>query len=284
MRLHNDVTSPFRLWAESWRSEPGRCRGLVVTFLAFPSGIVIGSLGISTALSLAGLRAQSSQLHDEIVNLLLIGAAFLIGILLFYATKSYIFRSRTTTFGKIGARAIATAIAGVIVWIAGFLAASVALGSHDDFQARIQQYSIKEWGYLLLVIVASITVQATSEELVFRGYLLPRIAALTHPMAAVAISAAIFSVFHLTADVLSMAAVFAFGIATGISVLVTGNIAAAALFHVVLNVTSFSLTPAGETVVINDVFFLVDIALIGLWLATVVLIAKLAQQRMQVSS
>jgi membrane protease YdiL (CAAX protease family) len=141
---------------------------------------------------------------------------------------------------------------------------------------------VASFGWLLLVVLLTTPLQSAAEEYLFRGYLSQSIAAwVRHPAAGAVIAgvvtAALFSVAHLPADVPTFLDRFAFGLAASAVVWLTGGLEAAIVLHAVNNVLVFVLAGAlGEGVATEKVpqgsgplFLLVSLLAVAAYVAVV---------------
>ena len=205
---------------------------------------------IAPALTIAMLGAIESLLsarvadnriddrHDPNQELLAQGAANLLAPLFggFAATGAI---ARTATNIRTGGR---TPIAGMIH--AGVLLAIVlALGDLDRLGARLQSYPATAWSTLAALALLLVGLQATSEELVFRGYLLPRLAVQLPSTAAVAVSALVFAAAHPSPGLWGGMLVTWFGVVFGVATWRSGSVWPAIGLHVSHNVLQILLAP-----------------------------------------
>ncbi|WNV74528.1 type II CAAX prenyl endopeptidase Rce1 family protein [Geodermatophilus sp. DSM 44513] len=141
---------------------------------------------------------------------------------------------------------------------------------------------VRDYGWLLLVVLLTTPLQSAAEEYVFRGYLSQAIAAwVGRPRAgavvAAVLTAALFSALHLPPDLWTFLDRFAFGLAASAVVWLTGGLEAAIVLHAVNNVVVFALAgglgegvatdavPAGAGVLV----VLVDLLAMGGYVALV---------------
>ncbi|MEQ3551811.1 CPBP family intramembrane glutamic endopeptidase [Pseudonocardia nematodicida] len=102
---------------------------------------------------------------------------------------------------------------------------------------------------LLLLLAVSIALQSSTEELVFRGYLMGSLRRDLGPYASVLISAVVFGLAHALnpgASAAYVAATFALGVLLGFLVLGPGGLWMSCAFHFGWNATQ-GLSAAGET-------------------------------------
>ncbi len=130
------------------------------------------------------------------------------------------------------------------VGVAQLLPSTTEAGA--DVTHGLNAITATTWQYLVVVVLL-VPLQATAEELVFRGYLMQawgglfggRRAAQT---AAVLGSALVFAAMHGTQELPIFLDRFSFGVVAGVLVIVTGGLEAAIALHVVNNLYAF-ITP-----------------------------------------
>ena len=116
-------------------------------------------------------------------------------------------------------------------------------------------FDIAQWALLAVIALAMFSIQATSEELAFRGYLLPLLASRASPIIAVLVSTTVFTVGHPGSGVYGTIGVAAFALMFSLCVLHTATVSYAAGAHVANNMAMFLLFPTVE----NDAATLLDL-------------------------
>lgn len=133
---------------------------------------------------------------------------------------------------------------------AGALVVAVVLGSLLPVSGPTSQVEVNEWSSTVrdfLLVTALLTpLQAAGEEYLFRGFLTQVAGAVVPPgraalVAAVVVPATIFALFHGDQSPAVFFDRFAFGIAAGILVILTGGLEAAIAYHVLNNWLAFAL-------------------------------------------
>lgn len=105
------------------------------------------------------------------------------------------------------------------------------------------------WAYVVVIVLTS-PLQATAEEVVFRGFLAQSFGALNTWLAIVA-PALIFALLHGVQNPWLFANRFGFGLLAGVLVVATGGLEAAVAVHVVNNLCSLGLSALGDTLEIS---------------------------------
>jgi len=141
----------------------------------------------------------------------------------------------------------------------------------------------QDYGVFLVVILLTSPLQATAEEVFFRGYLLQSFHTLAprSPWFGVVCSAALFAMFHGTQNIPLFLDRFCFGVMVGVLVVLTGGLEAAIGAHVINNVLAFSYAGLYSTIAqvkatqtIGWVDLAWDLAGFGTYTVLAVLIAR----------
>lgn len=200
---------------------------------------------------------------------------YLIGLVAFLLAKRALSPSRPSALSSVGTSvALSDALQSAVIALGLFSISITWRGQLDHVESRLAAHSAIEWMTFLSVTAVAIGIQATSEEIVFRGYVLPRVAAWTVPSIGVLVSAIAFVGLHLSASLWGYVAIMAFGVAAAISVLLTGNIGAAAGLHVVNNVLGLAISPVDHNAQVTVQYALSLIVLLLIWLCCVELLTR----------
>ncbi|UNK71803.1 type II CAAX endopeptidase family protein [Microbacterium sp. H1-D42] len=131
----------------------------------------------------------------------------------------------------------------VVVFVLG-MAIQIALSAIAGQDIVVSEGDFQAWPMLLLVILL-VPLQATTEEYVFRGFLMQAIGSwLRHPAFAILLPLPLFVFGHLY-DVWGLLSVGAFALAAGWLTWRTGGLEAAIALHIVNNVGVFVLAALG---------------------------------------
>lgn len=211
---------------------------------------------------------------QESVSVAIAGSVFLIGVVAFLLAKRALSPGRPSAFSAPGQRyVIADALVSALIFLSLFAVSIVWRGQIGAVEQRFAAHTVVEWAIFLSVTAVAIGVQGTSEEIVFRGYVLPRVAGWTAPSIGVLVSAAAFTGLHFGVSLWGYAVIMTIGVAAAISVLFTGNIGAAAGLHVVNNFVGLALSPLNPDAQITAQDARFPIVLVVLWLCCVLLLA-----------
>ena len=164
-------------------------------------------------------------------------------------------------FAASGGKGFRLLLKGVIFGIIWILAATVAgLPLVTDLR---QGLSLGQWAVFLLPIVALVFVQATAEELMFRGYLLQQFAVRSrHWIIWAAVPSILFGLLHYSPDLPGdggyyyVVNTFLFGLVCCALVRRSGSLWPAAGLHVTINVVAFTLVGAEGIATGSQLWFL----------------------------
>lgn len=233
-------------WADAWRGEPRALARAGATLLAYAVGYVGGASGFAWLLGQVAPahRLAAPGWAGEALRLLEIGVTFGAALAAF-AVARRVLGGRRAPLWRVGASraGAADAIVAALLWWAASLAIVLALGDLDRLGARLQSYPATAWSTLASLALLLVGLQATSEELVFRGYLLPRLAVQLPSTAAVAVSALVFAAAHPSPGLWGGMLLTWFGVVFGVATWRSGSVGPAVGLHVSHNVLQILLAP-----------------------------------------
>ena len=245
MALVNE-NKEFVTWREAWQASPRQWWRIALVFIAFFVGLVAVGLPAAKIAThwLKTAFPDASPLFKEIIQALLAGLSFLAGLLAFLWSKKHFHRhsplviaSRRSNFRK------SDALTSGILWLILFVIGEVSTNGSGRILQRLETYEVWQWLLLSSTMFLCIGVQATTEEIIFRGYLLPVLASRVNLLAAVAISIFIFVVGHPGSGVWGTLAVTIFASTFTFATLRTGTVSFGAGAHVANNFAMFLLFP-----------------------------------------
>jgi membrane protease YdiL (CAAX protease family) len=110
-----------------------------------------------------------------------------------------------------------------VLWLAGTVAVP---GGWNHLAQRAGEVPLAWWPALSVVTLCAIALQSTNEEVVFRGYLLTRVAAwVKRPWLAVCVMAIVFTAMHANSSLAAKTAIAAIAIAFGAACVRAGTLA-----------------------------------------------------------
>lgn len=241
--MDNDL---LQRWADAWRGERRALARSGATLLAYASGYVAGATGFAWLLRNVVVVAwpDPTGWGLEALRLLDIGVTFGAALAAFLVARRALGGTRAPLLRVEASRTRpADAIAAALLWWAASLAIVLALGDLDRLGARLHSYPATAWLTLAALALLLVGVQATSEELVFRGYLLPRLAVRLPSTAAVAVSALVFAAAHPSPGLWGGMLVAWFGVVFGVATWRSGSVWPAVGLHVGHNALQILLAP-----------------------------------------
>lgn len=241
--MDNDL---LQRWADAWRGERRALARAGATLLAFAVGYVGGASGFALLLGhvAPAHRLAAPGWAGEALRLLEIGVTFGAALATFEVARRVLGGRRAPLWRVRASRAGPTdAIAAALLWWAASLAIVLSLGDLDRLGARLHSYPATAWLTLAALALLLVGVQATSEELVFRGYLLPRLAVRLPSTAAVAVSALVFAAAHPSPGLWGGMLVAWFGVVFGVATWRSGSVWPAVGLHVGHNALQILLAP-----------------------------------------
>lgn len=267
----------FAAWRQQWTDRPRRWWRVLIVFVAFVGGLVAVFLPANLWVLpwLKSSLPDASPFFKEIVRTLMVGLGFAVALLAFLGAKNRLHGSSPSV---IAARPrdfrIPDAVVSGLLWLALFLVSNLAGYGPDEMLQRLGTYTVPQWLLLGLAMLVCIGIQATTEELVFRGYLLPLLASSMGVLAAALISMLVFTVGHPGSGVAGTLAVALFAAVAAFAVVRTGSVACSAGAHVSNNFAMFLLFPEAT----NDMNTFADLGALAVaalvWLAWVAYTAR----------
>lgn len=259
----------------AWRGERGAWWRFSLTCLAYFAGILVAAKIVAPWLRQYSFGLGGGELVLNAANVSITGAMYSIGLMAFLLAKRTLSPGRPSVLSFNGkARALSDACWSAVMALGLYAISATLRGQLRDIAAVLAAYSASELTIYLSLIAVTIGLQATSEEIVFRGYVLPRLAAWTTPLVAVVLSAVAFTGLHFGVSAWGYVAIVTFALAAAISVLLTGNIGAAVGLHAVNNVIGFAKSPHYQNgdVTFTDALSLVLLVLV--WLGLIQLLMR----------
>ncbi|MEO1680810.1 MAG: CPBP family intramembrane glutamic endopeptidase [Pseudomonadota bacterium] len=224
---------------ELWRTAAG-------FLLAWLTGLILYQMVIGFLVALLG-QTNAYSMMDEVSHLAGTPRAVLFRLLSFSVFAVGLAMAVTTLHDRafrslLGPSSVAMSDAlRVVVWVGGVFLVMSLVAPYDG-AARNPDLSTRIWVALLPLALIAIIVQASTEELVFRGYLLQQLAARFPGVPAwMGVPALLFGLAHWSPDtagdnaLLFLVWAFVFGVAAADLTARTGTIGAAIGFHVANN-------------------------------------------------
>ena len=244
--MSNKPDDLLQRWADAWRGEPRALARAGATLLAYASGYVAGATGFAWLLRHVAVVAwpDPAGWGREALRLLDVGVTFGAALAAFLVARRALGGTRAPLLRVAASRARRVdAIVAALLWWTASLAIVLALGDLDRLGARLQSYPATAWSTLAALALLLVGLQATSEELVFRGYLLPRLAVRLPSVAAVGVSALAFAAAHPSPGLWGGMLVTWFGVVFGVATWRSGSVWPAIGLHVSHNVLQILLAP-----------------------------------------
>ena len=236
----------FVTWREAWQACPRQWWRIALVFIAFFVGLTVVGLPASTIVIpwLKSSFPAVSPLLKELIQIVLVGLSFIAALLTFLWSMQHlhgkspsVIASRRSNFRK------SDALKSGIFWLILFVIGEVSTNGSGRILQRLETYELWQWLILSSTTLLCIGVQATTEEIIFRGYLLPVLASRVNLLAAIAISIFIFIAGHPGSGVWGTLAVTIFASTFTLATLRTGTLSFGAGAHVANNFAMFLLFP-----------------------------------------
>lgn len=238
-------------WPGVWEGERGGWWRVAVTMVLWYAGLVGGMLLVTAIMiQLRGFLKNEPEYVAQIVRLLVGGpvqhglmlAGCLIGVRFVHRKPV----ASVLTDGRRFQFALAFESAGL--WILLWLAGTICLpDGWANLLARAGQVPPGWWPVLAAVTFGAITLQATQEEVVWRGYLLTRIAAwVQRPWLATVIVSVVFTAIHVHASPPAMAAIAFVAITLCAGCIRAGTLAPLIGMHAAHNALQTLWNPGGR--------------------------------------
>ena len=268
----------FESWTDSWHDEKGGWWRTLLVLAAYFAGLALGGLALiglfnSVKRSLGGLPDWGK----ELVETGLIGAGFLCALVAFIAAKAMLHRGRPSVLHAPGMRLrIVLGFASAMLWLVLITGGEIVLGNGPAILERLTDLGAGPMLAIAGVSLFAFGVQSGSEEMVFRGYLLPRFSVWFGPVIAIFATTVLFTVVHFDPGIWGAASIFVFGLAMGISVVRLGTILPALGLHVANNAAMNVLMPTVDNSNLGTMDFIVYLVASVVWLAFVYFISHKA--------
>jgi membrane protease YdiL (CAAX protease family) len=217
------------IWPRIWADERGGWWRFVVTITLFAGSVVLGIV-LFTAAMLGGLKnainnepAHIQEVIQLIGTVLITGlglAGLLIGIRFVHHKPIRCIFTDGRPF-RLGF-AVQSAALWALLWFAGTI---ILPNGWELLVRRAGEIPLAWWPVLSVAMFCAMAVGRTAEEIMFRGYLLTRVAAwVKRPWLAVCISALVFALVH-RGNAAAYTAIALFGIASGAACIRAGTLA-----------------------------------------------------------
>ena len=234
-------------WPTVWRDERGGWWRVPLTLMLYVGGVVLG-IALHTQANISGLKEaiKSQPVHvQEIVPLIatiLITGLGLVGCLVGIRFVHHKPLARVFTDGR--SFRFGLALQSATLWTLLWLGFTLPLpGAWEGLVRRTGEIPLAWWPIVFVVTLAAMIVGRTAEEVLFRGYLLTRLAAwVKRPWLAVAMVALSFSIVH-RGNPAALTAITLFGIAWGAACIRAGTLAPMIGAHVVHDTLNVLLQP-----------------------------------------
>jgi membrane protease YdiL (CAAX protease family) len=218
------------LWPTVWHGERGGWWRLAITLVLWLAGLVLGIL-LMTAIMIAlrgPLNGQPAFVQDLVK--LLVGVPAQHGLMLAGCLIGIRFVHRrpiASVFTDGRPFRFPLAFESAAVWAALWFAGKVCLpNGWQELAQRAGEVPPAWWPVLATATLCAIALQATQEEVVFRGYLLTRLAAWTkRPCIAVLIMTVAFTAIHLHSNPAAKVGIALFAVAFGAGCIRAGTLA-----------------------------------------------------------
>jgi len=247
--MNSLASESFRHWAAAWRQCPTNGWRVALVLLSYVGGLVLVIM-LANLLLTPALKSTLGPLSSyvrELVQMLILGAAFSLG--LWAALRSQRALHGPTLPSLWAAPGVTArtrdALLSGLLWLLLFLLSSAMTGL-EEIRERLLSYGIAQWLLLGVIAMVTIGIQATSEELIFRGYLLPSLASRLSIGVAVLLSTVLFTAGHPGSGVYGTLGVAAFAAVFALATLRTGTVSYTAGAHVANNLAMFLLYPSVE--------------------------------------
>lgn len=260
-------------WPAIWQSERGGWWRVLLTLALYFTGAGLG-IALYTVLNLKWLKSalagQPAHVQDipPLLGTVVITGLGLLGCL---AGVRFIHRKPSTQVFTDGrpfqpGLALRSAAVWALLWLAFTLPIP---GAWQGMLQRTREIPLLWWPVALVLVTAAMTVGRACEEIVFRGYLLTRLAAwLKRPWLAVLLVSFAFTAMHRGNNA-ALTAITLLGIAWGVACIRAGTLAPMIGAHVVHDVMNVLLVPEANDANTSTTWLEVGLiaAAICVWLA-----------------
>lgn len=232
------------IWAAQWRGESKSIRKFLACFVAYiltnllVAGILLPQIFSSSKLD------QASSAWREIVLFLWLGLPFGAGLLAFYLLFVRLHGKTKSLWRAAPAIGNATqAFRSGLVMLCLLIVFDLASGRGSELASRVDTYPWQVWLGLVVFGILCIAIQATSEEIFFRGYMQALASNWLGGVRGFALTAIVFTLPHFSQGLWGGFAVLGIGLALGYSAVRCGSIFPATGMHIVVNCYFFMLHP-----------------------------------------
>ena len=217
------------IWPRIWDKEQGGWWRFVVTIALFAGGVVLG-IFLFTAAMLGGLkdatRNEPAYIQDvvQLIGTVLIAGLGMAGLL--FGVRFVHHRPMRGLFTDGRPFRFGFAVQSAVLWCMLWLAGTILLPNGWELLARrFKEVPLAWWPVLAVAMFCAMAVGRTAEEIMFRGYLMTRVAAwVRRPWLAVCISTVVFTLMH-HGNAAAYTAIALFGIAFGAASIRAGTLA-----------------------------------------------------------
>jgi membrane protease YdiL (CAAX protease family) len=217
------------IWPEIWDEEQGGWWRFVVTIAIFAGSVVLG-IFLFTAAMLGGLkdaiRNEPVYIQDvvQLIGTVLIAGLGMAGLLI--GVRFVHHRPMRGIFTDGRPFRLGFAVQSAALWSLLWLAGTILLpNGWEHLARRFKEVPLAWWPVLAVAMFCAMAVGRTAEEMMFRGYLLTRVAAWARrPLLAVCISTIVFTLVH-HGNAAAYTAIALFGIAFGAACIRAGTLA-----------------------------------------------------------
>jgi len=238
--------SSFSAWKSQWRPVPSHWWRIVLVVLAFLSGLVaIAVLGHFLVMPVLKSRFPDISPHTkELVQFGIVGVQFVVGLSAFLLAKRLLHKQEPSVLASspTNFRAMDVVISRALFLVLVLISA-VLVDGIQPIVDRLADYPVSAWASLLLIALIAVGIQASSEEVVFRGYLLPVLASKMSVLAAVVVTTAVFTVGHPQSGIYGTIGVALFSLLFSVSILRAGSISFAMGAHITNNLAMMLVFP-----------------------------------------
>ena len=236
----------FKAWKAQWNSVPTDWWRIVLAVLAFLVGLVaIAALGQFAIIPfIKSTFPDISPLAKELVQFAVLGLQFVSGLMAFLFVKRLLHKQAPSVIATSSAsfRVVDAVVSGALFLILVLISAVIADGTQPIVE-RIAEYPPSAWISLVVIALITVGIQASAEEVVFRGYLLPVLASKMSVITAVVVATAVLTVGHPQSGIYGTIGVALFSLLFSISISRAGAISFAMGAHATNNTAMMLLFP-----------------------------------------
>jgi uncharacterized protein len=258
-------------WPAVWRDERGGWWRVPITLALYGAGVVLG-IALYTQANVSGLKealarqpAQVREIVSHLATVVITGLG-LVGCL---AGSRFVHHKPAACLFTDGrAFGVGLALRSAALWALLWLACTFAMPSvWENIKERLAEIPLAWWPVVALTLFGAMAMGRTAEEVLFRGYLQPRLGAwFKQPWLAVLLIAALFNLLH-RGNAAAHTAITLFGIAWGAACVRAGTLAPAIGAHVVHDTLEALLQPSGHPNQVNASTTWVEVVMLGVALS-----------------